>query len=1381
MSFDSIKLKSLDELGYKGLEEQFKRLKDLEKFFDGLYILEKKDRLKNSFYTVKKEIHSEMIHVMSEQGQKSKEIKEKLVKKEEKLKKISGEDQESKQQKDALFNEIVKDQKELGEIDEKIATINKRIEDIGELEKLYSDISEYEEMTEGFEQLKRLRDAFERQLIAEKQEIPEFKEIKAHFKNLRSVSEFPKSGKKKGPLHHRYRKMVDRIVRRQQILKNHFSDAKALKKYIEDAKNKHGEKKEQYILNRVKKRVNSLDSGFKTKGNPKLPSIDDYLVAYVDKIKSYEIEVSDDFPEVASPPTLCEFSKIIEWMESVREEVPEIDGQAQTVMDQYAEKLLSLTNRWTRLTGEELNVDSVDQLPVLSEIEKRKVPIPYKPAWSVDLYSREGKKMGHKTISEEQANMSIDDNNDNQGNHDGIEANFNWIGWDGIILVVLGFASLIVLSIMIYLDPSFGILVIIPVTLLTVGFLMSYSSFSARRRTPLDKTPNRENEIDVLYKQAGAKKLKQPEEGDPLYTFPGKLVRGEDIFYDYSVIIPVNEACFPNSDEMDEYADLTSVKTLAAKAQQILDFLYYKGLGYIFGLAPPHLNVFVDICNSNYRFISTIEEVRSIDDAFIYSHKIRRWKRIYRQFASFIRMISRTQMYLTELPEGDNPNEHLDGLNAAIEAIRDTEYKLSPEKTFLPTVAERSNLPHQWTRTLWFSKSNHKYECWDDGTKRSNIYNWDQSLDPPRGYYPAKNTTHVPDAFKFSSSRTSKLQGWKWRELEEQRYDLRNYIAYLGEVFYYLLDDLVTKSEAMAAAVGSYDPFRTDSEVTSLERFAADLIQDALGTLSYFFDEIADQLVEIRKYRIEGSKRLGLQVIFRQYWHPERYVQGKLVGYKNLIPNQKESFKRRTYIKTVKEMTSTEEFAASRQDDYSRSQKETSDIVNETAKNFKFSSNASGDYDVLVWSGEATVDIETTTSEKIKSSQNMISESTYKSSAKYSEKREIKIHQLTEVEDVQEVTSEIQNMNQEITANYFYYQLLRQYLVTIDLHDVRPVLLRARNLPTPAEIDDHFISKYMHILANRLPKQLSIDAQDYVDQMDLLTKSYIRKRAESDRRKAEYETYRDTECPEYITDPQAYNRWIEVLRSKEQLYSEAYEASIDAQEEYSKARMKINRVINHIRENIAYYMQFIWHESPQIDHNMILEQEKFCEEYLPLVTQGLIRQGYYGNEEIFNYTGRSMVLLDLMMDYLISGSEILTDLGERFEESTFYQYLGRYYPEIWNEDESGNLGALKDKISELIFVKNSVKRHEGDSGDSVLDTRRVQVAQDALVVEAMPGEVPLLEGFQMAHRVLDVQKTCLENLHLASRISDKPWKNEGTDIYKIIRSEGTGTGSKEEE
>jgi hypothetical protein len=216
----------------------------------------------------------------------------------------------------------------------------------------------------------------------------------------------------------------------------------------------------------------------------------------------------------------------------------------------------------------------------------------------------------------------------------------------------------------------------------------------------------------------------------------------------------------------------------------------------------------------------------------------------------------------------------------------------------------------------------------------------------------------------------------------------------------------------------------------------------------------------------------------------------------------------------------------------------------------------SGHFDVAIWRvSETTIGL--ALSQKSKAVQNMVSEATSKGSTKYSEKREVKIRELVEAEDVQETTLELQNTNQEITANYFYYQLLRQYRVAISLHDLRPVLLRTRDVPSPAEIDDHFVSTFAHILLHHLPSQLSTDAQESADRMEASARTVIRRRSELEQREAEFKIFRQRKAPE-ITETDAYNAYKEEYRSRERVLSEARAQFIEADEQYMSLSAKMN-------------------------------------------------------------------------------------------------------------------------------------------------------------------------------------------------------------------------------
>jgi hypothetical protein len=367
------------------------------------------------------------------------------------------------------------------------------------------------------------------------------------------------------------------------------------------------------------------------------------------------------------------------------------------------------------------------------------------------------------------------------------------------------------------------------------------------------------------------------------------------------------------------------------------------------------------------------------------------------------------------------------------------------------------------------------------------------------------------------------------------------------------------------------------------------------------------------------------------------------------------------------------------------------------------------------------------------------------------------VRELTEIEDVQEVTTEFQNLNREITANYFYYQLYRQYYVTTELAYIQPVLLRTRDVPQPATIDEKFLANYAHILLHALPRQLSVDMQETVGESELLGRTLVRRRSDADMKSAVYEQFRQSNLP---PTPEEQSRWRAQLESLERAASDARTAYIEAEENYIRVRTRLDRVISHVRENICYYMQFIWQASPKVDQDKLLQDEYFNGQPLGQVTRGLMRIGYYSNEEIFEYTGSSLACLNALMDELVAGYWIVARYSdEELRCHPLFQRLKRYYPADTDE-------MIIERIRTQVFIRDPA------SSEEINNSRRVQVAQDALVVEALPGQVPLLEGFQMAHRMLDVQKACLENQHLSERIKGRPWERDGEDSYKVLRREG---------
>src|SRR5262249_54452836 len=152
---------------------------------------------------------------------------------------------------------------------------------------------------------------------------------------------------------------------------------------------------------------------------------------------------------------------------------------------------------------------------------------------------------------------------------------------------------------------------------------------------------------------------------------------------------------------------------------------------------------------------------------------------------------------------------------------------------------------------------------------------------------------------------------------------------------------------------------------------------------------------------------------------------------------------------------------------------------------------------------------------------------------------------------------------------------LRQYRITVELADVRPVLLRAKEIPSPAAVDDRFLSNYAHVLLRALPSQLSADMQETVGQIDSLARALARRRADVDLRRAAFEAFQDSTRNRPPTDAEQRSQYQSTLESLERSAREAAEAHIEAENNYLQARSRIDRVVTHVRKNITYYMQHI--------------------------------------------------------------------------------------------------------------------------------------------------------------------------------------------------------------
>jgi len=320
-------------------------------------------------------------------------------------------------------------------------------------------------------------------------------------------------------------------------------------------------------------------------------------------------------------------------------------------------------------------------------------------------------------------------------------------------------------------------------------------------------------------------------------------------------------------------------------------------------------------------------------------------------------------------------------------------------------------------------------------------------------------------------------------------------------------------------------------------------------------------------------------------------------------------------------------------------------------------------------------------------------------------------------------------------------------------------------VPSESAVDDKLLSDNAHILINVLPAQLSADLSGTINEIDGMARRLNIARVQFLEDDGAYKDVLQSARP---ADPDQARERDDRLDRLQEAARNSYAAFIAQEETYLKARARLDRVVEHVRKNRCHYMQFIWQASPTTDYDRILRTETFGGIPLPELTRGLQRQGYFGNEEIFDFVGPSWALADALSRMLTPDSEFATLPDEVLRQTELFQQLARYH----SDEELDN---LLQQMRNQSFVTDPANQA------AVLSSRRVQIAQDFLVVETLPGKVPLLEGFKAAHRMLDIERACLENAHLQARIADRPWRDRGEDSYRVYRREGEPIPTREVE
>lgn len=393
-----------------------------------------------------------------------------------------------------------------------------------------------------------------------------------------------------------------------------------------------------------------------------------------------------------------------------------------------------------------------------------------------------------------------------------------------------------------------------------------------------------------------------------------------------------------------------------------------------------------------------------------------------------------------------------------------------------------------------------------------------------------------------------------------------------------------------------------------------------------------------------GSINYGLLVNYRQQWIPESWQVGELVQTIPLTPKESRRYTKKTIVSHKRSRKEIDNSLSIRKTDDTTNNRAESQIVQRAQESTSFDATTSGGFDVEIYEIGANANgsntFKTTARNDSSESKRKMRQAVAKSAREFRNEHriEVQIDESTRIEEFSE--NVISNPNDEITVTYLFYELQRQFSVTEALHNIQSVVLVANEVPSWDEIDWDWIKRHDWILKRCLMDDSFQPALDFVlegkDALEiklsalLQRKDDLSKLVESARIAVDsLATKSDLTNEElnmlseilYTTigkdDPlikdvfdflygideglkiEEYEHRVEgaverldriekMIKSKQDELSMQRNALDRAITEYNKVVLEnhikirqVDRLIDHLRDNILYYMKAIWsHEPP---------------------------------------------------------------------------------------------------------------------------------------------------------------------------------------------------------
>lgn len=186
---------------------------------------------------------------------------------------------------------------------------------------------------------------------------------------------------------------------------------------------------------------------------------------------------------------------------------------------------------------------------------------------------------------------------------------------------------------------------------------------------------------------------------------------------------------------------------------------------------------------------------------------------------------------------------------------------------------------------------------------------------------------------------------------------------------------------------------------------------------------------------------LALLLRYRQEWVPKKYGLGELIYSLSLLPNEELTLEVKTW-ETAKTQTEEQENIENRNlSDVSSEQSDASEVLHDINTKENLDIDVSAEASFGYGSASASLGYSTEAQEQTKNLNTRLQKSAQQSINEMKRTHSLKMTVSRESGKEDKTTRKIKNINQTHTLNINYYQILKQYEVSLHLYEVRLILL----------------------------------------------------------------------------------------------------------------------------------------------------------------------------------------------------------------------------------------------------------------------------------------------------------------------------------------------------